>query len=41
MCVHGVCGRLEEKGIKVLVERRVGKDFPQFEVFDPEQNGAL
>lgn len=31
--------RLESKGITILVEKRVAREFPQFEVFDPCRNG--
>lgn len=31
---------LEGKGIKVLVESRVSREFPQYEVFDPSKNEA-
>jgi hypothetical protein len=31
--------RLESKGIEVLVERRIAREFPQYRVFDPCRNG--
>lgn len=34
------CARLASKGLKVLVERSVhAKEFPEYDSFDPEQNG--
>lgn len=32
--------RLEGKGIEVLIERRVAREFPQYRVFDPCRNGV-
>lgn len=31
--------RLESKGIEVLVERRIAREFPHYRVFDPCRNG--
>ena len=38
-CFRSCFRRLESKGIGILVERRVAKEFPEYEVFDPCRNG--
>lgn len=37
-----IAGRLKARGLRVLVERSVRTDdFPEYDVFDPQRNGAM